>query len=262
MVDASITNHAIAFGSKVKETAQNNPKRILTIIIVLGIISLIAIVLTVVFGVEAHDAKNKTIILGGTVSSLNKKTIDLKNQISTVMNHQKTAQQMLNLNEGKRGPSGPQGPVGGVYKEKGYLHNVKHGPNMAVDRYYANGTESKAFINSKTFGSTSQKWTLTNDNVLENEYGGCMYADDNNNVYMMNNCKDGTGKGQWITDKKGGKLMWKFKPHKCLAVGRKTRSTAHTIKNGKPTQGSTSFAMLKLQECDQNNPDHQIWTFS
>lgn len=243
------------------ETIENNPKRSFALIIVVSIIAGVAIVLSIIFGREAHDAKNKTIILGNSVKKSNKTLNALQNQIKPLIGNQ--ISKMHDISQGKRGPQGSQGPVGGVYQEKGYLHSIKHGPNMAVDRYYANGVNSKAFINTKTFGATSQSWTFTNDGVLENKYDGCLYADDKtNNVYMMNNCKDGTGKGQWIPDKKGGKLIWKHKPHKCLAVGGKTRSTTQTIKNGKPVAGQTQYATLKLEKCDENNPGHQVWTFS
>ena len=47
-----------------------------------------------------------------------------------------------------------------------------------------------------------------------------------------------------------------------LSVGGKTKSSTATIKDGKPVQGQTQFATLKLQKCDQNNPPHQIWGFS
>lgn len=249
--------------NKVTQNIKDNPKRYFTMIIVAISIAIIAIVLTIVFSIEAHDAKNKTTQFGTKLQKSDKTLTALKNQITKVQGNQRASQEMLNVNKGRRGPSGPQGPVGGVYKEKGYLQSIKHGPNMAVDRYYANGVNSKAFINTKTFGATSQSWTLTNDGILENKYDGCLYGNPNTNeVYMMNNCKDGTGKGQWITDQKGGKLTWKHNPHKCLAVSGKTRSTTPTIKNGKPVQGTTQFATLRLEKCDQNNPSHQVWTFS
>ena len=234
-----------------------------TIIILVAIIAGVAIVLSIIFGIEAHNAKNKTIKLGDLVKKSNKTLTALQNQITTLTGNQRATQEMLNINKGQRGPSGPSGPVGGVYQEKGYLHSIKHGPNMAVDRYYANGVNSKLFINRKTFGATSQSWTLTNDGVLENKYGGCPIGNHTTkDVYMMDNCKDGSGKGQWIPDKKGGKLRWKHNPHFCLAVGGKTKSTTQTIKNGKPVSGQTQYATLKLEKCDENNPSHQVWTFS
>lgn len=249
--------------NNVKQTIQKNPISSFTLIVAIGIIAAISIILSIIFGLEAHNAKNKTIKISNNIKKSNKTLTDLKNQITTLTGNQKASQEILNLNKGQRGPPGLQGPVGGIYQEKGYLQSIKHGPDMAVDRYYSNGVNSKLFINTKTFGATSQNWTLTNDGVLENKYDGCLYADDKtDNVYMMNNCKDGTGKGQWISDKKGGKLIWKYKPHKCLAVGRKTKSTTQTIKNGKPVSGETQYPTLKLEKCDQNNPDHQVWAFS
>lgn len=233
------------------------------LIIVLGIILAFAIVLSITSIVESSQSKKETTTLKKKLDNSNKTLISLKNQITTLTGHQRATQENLNLSQGQRGPSGPQGPVGGIYQEKGYLHNIKYGPNMAVDRYYANGVNSKAFMNNKTFGATSQSWTFTNDGVLENKYDGCLYGNDTtNDVYMMNNCKDGTGRGQWITDPKGGKLMWKHKPHLCLAVGSRRRSTSQVIKNGKPVSGETSFSTLKLEKCDQDNPENQVWTFS
>lgn len=255
---------ALKHGLKsIGQKMQDTPNRMNTLIIVLCLFLVVALILAIYSTVESSESKNETNNLKKKLKSSNSILTDLKNQITTLTGNQRASQEMLNLNQGQRGPPGSQGPVGGVYQDKGYLHSIKHGPNMAVDRYFSNGVNSKAFINTKTFGATSQSWTFTNDGVLENKYEGCLYADDTtNNVYMMNNCKDGTGKGQWISDKKGGKLIWKYKPHKCLAVGGKTRSTTQTIKNGKPVAGQTQYATLRLEKCDQNNPGHQVWTFS
>lgn len=228
-----------------------------------GIIAIIVIVISIVFGIEAHKAKTETIITKNNLKKSNKTLTSLQNQITALTGTQRASQEMLNINKGQRGPPGLQGPSGGIYQDKGYLHNIKYGPNMVVDRYFSNGINSKLFINTKTFGATSQNWTFTNDGVLENKYGGCPVGNSTTQeVYMMDNCKDGTGKGQWIVDNKGGKLRWKQNPHFCLAVGGKTRSTAHTIKNGKPVSGQTQYATLKLEKCDENNPDNQVWTFS
>lgn len=251
--------------SGVVQKIKDNPKKagVTVLLILIGIGALVGIAFGIYAAVQSHSTHTSGIQLTNQVKKSNKTLTALQNQIFKIKTAQRAAQEQLTLNKGSRGPSGPKGDVGGVYKEKGYLHSIKHGPNMAVDRYYATGVNSKAFINTKTFGATSQGWTFTNDGVLENKYDGCLYGNPKTNeVYMMNNCKDGTGKGKWITDPKGGKLMWKHKPHLCLAVGGKTRSTTQTIKNGKPVSGETQYATLKLQKCDQNNPGHQVWTFS
>lgn len=233
------------------------------IVIVIGIISIVSIIVSALAMVDSNNTSSGETTLKNQLNNLKNNTITpLKNQVGTLLTAQKNNEELIKMNKGAQGIQGPAGPTGGSFTEKGNLKNLGNGPNLSVDRLFGSGPNSKAYMDTTTFGKTSQRWTFNNDGTLENTYGGCLVGDkDGNNIHMSKNCK-GNRFGQWNYDGQTGQVIWKRDSSRCLQVGGSIKSSMPTIKNGKPQNGTTQHTVLELGKCDPNLPKKQLWIFS
>lgn len=233
------------------------------IVIVIGIISVVSIIVAALAMADSSNTSSAETSLKNQLNNLKNNLITpLKNQVGTLLTAQKNNQELIKMNKGAQGVQGPAGPTGGSFSEKGNLKNLGHGPNMTVDRLFGSGPNSKAYMETTTFGKTSQRWTFNNDGTLENTYGGCLVGDkDGNNIHISQNCK-GNRLGQWNFNGQTGQLVWKRDASRCLQVGGSVKSSMPTIQNGKPKNGTTQHTVLELGACDQNLPKEQLWIFS
>lgn len=168
----------------------------------------------------------------------------------------------------KEGPPGPQGKSGGIFSDKGPLRNLGQ-TNMVVDRFDDSGIYANAYLSERNY-KPQQTWTLHSSsgdfgNRLENQYGGCLTIDKNNEIYMTNagGCKDAT---KWIFTTQGTIKPMNDK-NKCLSytnagIFKNVEKTGLINLKGKNVNPYSNLLKLNLVDCDKKIPVEQQWAFS
>jgi hypothetical protein len=164
---------------------------------------------------------------------------------------------------GAVGPVGPPGKSGGIFQKQGPLRNLAN-PTVVMDRLAGLGPASVPYLSDMNY-STHQTWTLdSNNDNLKNEYGGCLYADNANNLVYISDCNTSSPQGlQWFYDN-FGRLKLKSNMNKCLTP--KYQGTVSDVENKQNLNFNNSslnkngkFMQIKLDDCNQTN--EQKWAF-
>lgn len=222
----------------------NNPT--FQIILVLTILLLLGLSITGTIGFVQTT---------GSSSSLNELQQQVENLQTTLTSTLNSTPAAPISKPGPEGPQGEPGKAGGTFSEHGPLTNLEF-PNLRLDRMAQTGTKSIAYLNDGNL-STNQVWTLTNDNKLQNKYGGCLYADNEGRVYMAS-CRDEDQDGlTWEYDNHG-RFKLKNDNSKCLTIeGRGLFDDAfkearvNTV--GLSKQTLDSLKMKKLYQVEMKN---------
>ena len=193
------------------------------------------------------------------VNNLKEQNTQIRNLLSDVVPKVNDLINNTVAQTGPQGQPGPPGPPGGTYIATGNLVNEGN-PDYVVDRYYGeNSSANAAFLNKdKSIFKPNQRWTLNDDNTLNNKYGGCLFSPDGKNVQINHQCTDSSGKWHWDNN---GRLVWNGGKHKCLSVGSVGSTGAMEIVKGKGQMLKNKFPQLKVENCDSSFPGNQIWTF-
>ena len=200
--------------------------------------------------------RNKNFIENKT-SGVEKQINNLNNQLAQLQGQQDS----LNLIQGPAGPQGNPGPAGGTYVKTGPLRNLQY-TDLVSDRAYGSGENAVVYLSDENYKS-HQNWTLSANNTLSNQYGGCLFGNTTTgDVYMMPCSKEPDQ--QWQYDK-NGRLFLKTKPNKCLtAVLQGKGPEMNPIEANKPgkSKSATNIIRLKVGECDNKSfPLSQQWAF-
>jgi hypothetical protein len=158
---------------------------------------------------------------------------------------------------GQPGPQGVPGIAGGTFTRQGVLRNLAH-PDMVADRYYGTGNNVGLFLNKGNY-SSNQTWILTSDNLLQNQYGGCVdYT--GTNVYI-NTCNKTAPTQKWNHDN-NGRLS---SANQCITAFQKlSAKSVPKIIDQKPSKNnqSTDEIGMMITPCDSNTyPLTQQWAF-
>lgn len=163
---------------------------------------------------------------------------------------------------GKQGMQGPPGKNGGIFLKQGPMRNLKYN-NLVMDRLAGNGDAAVAYLDNMNY-STHQTWTLDAESqYLKNEFGGCLYADQDKNTAYMMDCDNTPPKGlKWIYDNNG--RMKLQDTELCLApvyqgIMKDVQKNESLNLGEKVINPYDKFVQVKLEKCNDSN--EQQWAF-
>ena len=169
--------------------------------------------------------------------------------------------------QGKRGRDGKQGRTGGTFLESGFIRNVsmpndKNNVSMVLDRTYGQGKGTRLFLNERN-NLSNQMWKLNSNNTLSNQYGLCVTAQNDKDVYMAK-CDPNKKRFQWSLTK-DGQVLYNKTGKDCLSLSSIKADDNFTL-SGKDGQWSDESSLkdkkvVTLQKCDLSKLD-QRWTFN
>ena len=215
---------------------------------------------------------------GSSTSTSTKETIQLNtNNPKDIQKYvQDVISNYINANIKVKGPKGPKGPrgrqgkqgrTGGTFLESGFIRNVsmpndKNNISMVLDRTYGKGKGTRLFLNERN-NLSNQMWKLNSNNTLSNQYGLCVTAQNDKDVYMAK-CKPQKKKFQWSFTK-DGQILYNKTGKDCLSLSSIKADDNFTL-NGKDGQWSTESSLkdkkvVTLEKCDLSKLD-QRWTFN
>jgi hypothetical protein len=217
------------------------------ITIVIGLIAITALVLNIIGNYNTHTTRDYF------KKSNDKLTQSLKSIPECRQGPQGT--------QGPSGPAGPQGTAGGTFLYRGILRNLQH-TDLVTDRFFNNAAP---YLTKQNYG-TSQLWTMTSDNQLQNQYAGCLTGNTVTGQVTMDTCglqvKDQTQ--NWMYTAEGQVRL--MNTNQCLSVNQQNVAAgSSTIVDGGTAQKVTvnNLPVLSLSECENGNsiPANLRWSF-
>lgn len=182
----------------------------------------------------------------------------------------------INANIKVKGPPGPKGPrgrqgkkgnTGGTFIQSGFIRNVsmpndKNNISMVLDRTYGKGKGTRLFLNERN-NLSNQMWKLNSNNTLSNQYGLCVTAENDKDVYM-GKCEPEKNRFQWSFTK-DGQILYNKTGKDCLSLSSVNVDDNFTL-SGKDGQWNSESNLkdkkvVTLEKCDLSKLD-QRWTFN